>query len=230
MATTSTYGEYLQQEIDNFAAKDAENRYALVDAVKDIKIKKILDVGCGAGQEMLPFVERTDAFCVGIDVAEEFGQIGREFFQKQSYENRVSFVRSRGESLPFAEDSFDVVLCRVALPYMNNRQAISEISKVLRPGGVFLLKIHAPAFYFGMIRRGWKTFGLKQFAYPLICLTGSVWHSVTGKQLTEGFWRGKEIFQTKRFLQTECERNNLKILKNLGEANKETPSFLIVKN
>lgn len=168
--------------------------------------------------------------CVGIDIAEELGTVGKGFFQKANCQNRVGLVRSFGESLPFADESFDVVLCRVALPYMDNRQTIAEIARVLRPKGVFLLKIHAPAFYFGMIWRRWTTFSLKQIAYLLICLVGGTWHLLTKNQLKDGFWKGKEVFQTRRFLEKEFAKNGLKITGELADTNIQTPSFVVVKN
>ena len=230
MATLSNYQEYTKQAIENFARKSAdENRYLLVDAVKDLPLEKVLDVGCGAGQELIPFVERTDAFCIGIDAAEELGAVTRQFFDEFDCKNRVAFTRSYGESLPFADASFDVVLCRVALPYMNNRRAISEVARVLKPNGIFLLKTHAPAFYFGMIRERWKLFSLRQIAYPLICLAGGAWHSLTGRQLQKGFWAGKEVYQTERFLRREFAKNNLRIERHLSDTNVETPSFVVIK-
>lgn len=230
MATLNNYQEYAQQSIENFARRAAANRYLLVDAVKDLPVEKVLDVGCGAGQELIPFVEKTDAFCIGIDVAAELAAVTKEFFSKFKFENRVAFTRSDGESLPFADASFDVVVCRVALPYMNNRRTISEVARVLKPNGIFLLKTHAPAFYFGMIRHRWKTFSLRQIAYPLICLAGGAWHSVTGRQLRKGFWAGKEVYQTEGFLKREFAKNNMRIVGHLSDTNIETPSFLIVKN
>lgn len=230
MATLSNYQEYTKQAIENFARKSAdENRYLLVDAVKDLPLEKVLDVGCGAGQELIPFVERTDAFCIGIDAAEELGAVTRQFFDEFDCKNRVAFTRSYGESLPFADASFDVVLCRVALPYMNNRQTIAEVARVLKPNGIFLLKTHAPAFYFGMIRERWKLFSLRQIAYPLICLAGGAWHSLTGRQLQKGFWAGKEVYQTERFLRREFAKNNLRIERHLSDTNVETPSFVVIK-
>ena len=229
MATPGTYQEYARQAIENFAQKDAASRYLLVDAVKDVRVERVLDVGCGAGQEMLPFVERTRAFCVGVDVAEKLGEIGKGFFEKADAKNRVFFVRSRGEGLPFATESFDVVLCRVALPYMNNQSAIAEIARVLKPNGIFLLKTHAPSFYFGMLRARVKLLSLKQLAYPLVCLAGGAWHSLTGKQLKGGIWDGKEIFQTRGFLEKELAKNDLKIEGFLSDTNRQTPSFVIMK-
>ena len=230
MATLETYEEYAAQAIENFARRDAASRDLLVDAVKHLSVEKVLDVGCGAGQELLPFVDKTDAFCVGVDIAAELGKVGQSFFKKKNSENRVAFVRSEGEKLPFETESFDIVLCRVALPYMNNRQAIAEIARVLKPKGVFLLKTHAPAFYFGMIRQRLRLLSLKQIAYPLICLAGGVWHQTSGKQLKGGIWNGKEVYQTRGFLEKECAKNNLRIEGFLSDTNPATPSFVIVKN
>ena len=231
MTTLDTYKEYAQQTIENFAGKDQASRYLFVNAVKDLKVETVLDVGCGAGQELLPFVEKTGAFCVGIDIAPELGAVTKEFYAAvNAVEKRTAFTRSVGENLPFADESFDVVLCRVALPYMNNRRTIGEVARVLRPNGIFLLKTHAPRFYFGMIRARWRTFSVKAVAYPLICLAGGAWHSLTGKQLQQGFWAGKEVYQTTRFLRREFARNNLRIEGFLSDTNVETPSYIVVKN
>lgn len=230
MSPVSNYSEYTQQAIANFAQIDAAKRYSLVNMVKDLKPEKILDVGCGAGQDLLPFLEKTDAFCVGVDAAEELGKTAREIFRQTDFENRFAFARSFGENLPFADASFDVVLCLVAIPYMNNRETIAEVARILRPNGVFLLKIHAPAFYFGMIKKRLKTLNPKQVAYPVICLTGGIFHFLTGKQPQSDFWKGKEIFQSQKFIENECARNNLRIEGFLPDSNAETPSFVIVKN
>ncbi len=230
MATLDTYQDYAQAALENYAKRDAASRYLLFDAVKDLKIERVLDVGCGAGQELFPFLEKSEAFCVGIDVAAELGKVTGKVFTEKGFTARAGFVRSKGEELPFADESFDVVLCRVALPYMNNRQTIAEVARILKPNGVFLLKIHAPAFYFGMIRERLPKLSLKQLAYPLICLAGGTWHFLTGKQLQNGFWQGKEVFQTRGFLRRECEKNNLRIKGELADTNIQTPSFVIVKN
>ncbi len=229
MTNVSNYQEYTQTAIEKFAQKDAAKRYLLVDAVGSKLPKAVLDVGCGAGQELLPFLEKTDAFCVGVDFADELGKVTREVFRGKNYDNRYAFVRSKGEEIPFESESFDVVLCRVALPYMNNRKAFAEISRILKPNGTFLLKTHAPAFYFGMIRERFFSFSPKQLAYPIICLAGGIVHSLSGKQLQNGFWRGKEIYQTQKFIERECARNGLNIEGFLSDDNRETPSFVIVK-
>lgn len=228
-ATLDSYEEYARAAIENYNRQDAESRYLLANVVKDLEVKRVLDVGCGAGQELISFVEKTKAFCVGVDAAAELGAIGGAFLKKINSGNRVAFTRSLGERLPFADASFDVVLCRVALPYMDNRETIAEVARVLRSGGIFLLKTHAPVFYFGMIQRRWKSFSPKQIAYPLICLAGGAWHSLTGRQLRKGFWKGKEVYQTTGYLRREFAKNNLRIEGYLSDTNVETPSYIVRK-
>lgn len=222
----ANYEEYAEKSLQKYAERNAAERYLLFDAVKDQKLEKVLDLGCGAGQELLPFLEKSEAFCVGVDIAPELGKITKANFAEKK---KAVFVRSQGEKLPFAEASFDVVLCRVAIPYMNNRETMAEVARILKPNGVFLLKTHAPPFFFAMLKERLKTLNPKQIAYPLICLAGSFWHLLTGKQLQKGFWQGKEIFQTQGFIEIETAKNGLKIEGFLADNNPQTPSYLIVK-
>jgi len=115
------FKDYAQASLANFAQRDAVGRNVLVDAVSDRPVRRVLDVGCGAGQDLLPFLDETMALCVGIDVAPGIGQIkgGGSLGHR-----KARFVRATGERMPFANDSFDVVFCRVALPYMDNKKPI----------------------------------------------------------------------------------------------------------
>lgn len=226
MDSLDTYTDYARAALADYESRDLSRRFALVEAAGKGDPAFVLDVGCGAGQELLPFLEKTRAICVGVDVADGLGTVSRSVFGGKS---RVAFVRSLGEQLPFAEETFDVVLCRVALPYMNNVRAIAEVARVLKPNGVYLLKTHAPPFYFSMIRQRISSLDPRLLAYPVICLAASVWHMITGRQLERGFWRGKETFQTSSFLKREFERNGLRIAGYAADNNRQTPSFLVVK-
>jgi len=226
MPTIDSYQDYADAALEKYAAKDTASRNALLDAVSGRRIESVLDIGCGAGQELLPFLENTTAMCVGIDIAPELGVVTKTVFGGNK---RANAVRSAGEDLPFTDESFDVVLCRVALPYMNSRKAIGEVARVLKPNGVYLLKTHALPFYFGMIRERLQTRSVKQVAYPLICLTAGFWHSMTGKQLENGFWQGKEIFQTRGFLDVEFAKYGMAITGVLADNNPRSPSYVVEK-
>lgn len=223
------YSDYAQAALEDYERRDSKTKSLFFDAVKDLKIETVLDLGCGAGQELFPFLENTNAFCVGIDKGAELGAITNEIFSAKSFSERAKFVRASGEKIPFAGDSFDLVLCSVALPYMNNRETISEVARVLKKDGSFVLKIHSPYFYFSMIAARLKTFNPKMLAYPMICLIAGVYHHLTKKQLEQGFWEGKEIYQTRGLLRRICAENGLQIIGEIEKNNLQTPTFLIKK-
>jgi SAM-dependent methyltransferase len=112
----SDYDSYLRVEWDKFASNPARCRASLA-AAHGMEVKHVLDVGCGAGQELLPFVTQKSAIGVGIDVASSVGRVGREMYAANAPSARVNFLRGTAELLPFPSDSFDVVICRLALPY-----------------------------------------------------------------------------------------------------------------
>ncbi len=223
------FQEYVELALAKQATLSEEKRFMLVNALKDRKIERVLDVGCAAGYDLLPFIEKANASGFGIDISPEVSKAGKAFFKKTAFQEKTSFVCAKGEEIPFADESFDVVLCLVALPYMNNRQTLSEIARVLRPNGVLLLKIHAPPFYFQMLKDRLQERKIKPLVYPLIALASGVFYWLTNTQLENNFLKGKEMFQTENLLKRELKDKGLKIKDYLPDNNKQTPSFIIVK-
>ena len=228
--TDGSYEEYAQVAIKLHYEKDESERNLLVDSIGDKEISRVLDIGCGAGQDMLPFIEKKQAFCVGIDVGEELGKVGSSLAEKTDFRENISFARSMGEDLPFADESFDVVLCRIAITLMNNQKAIAEVSRILRPGGVFLLKTHSPQFYLGMIKQRFSTLSARQLAYPIISLAGGTFQMITGRYPSIDFLKGREVFQTRGTLERELRKHSMEIKRLMPDTNIEAPSYYIVKN
>ena len=225
-----SYEEYAKSVMATYFERDEKDRNLLVNSVVKKDVNRVLDIGCGAGQDLLPFVKKREAFCVGIDVGAELGKIGPAVAVKTNCQDKVAFARSVGEELPFASNSFDVVLCRIAITLMNNQKVIAEVARVLRPKGVFLLKTHSPTFYFAMIRQRLKTLSPKQLAYPLISLTGGVFQLVTGRYPAIDFWKGREVFQTRNLLKRELRKHGMEILDYSPDTTAQAPSYYIVKN
>ena len=91
--------------------------------------RRILDVGCGAGQTLIASAPVPEVLAVGVDSDHSALRLGTQLTKA------VCFVTSKGEALPFRKESFDLVISRVALPYMNVNNALNEMCRVLRPGG-----------------------------------------------------------------------------------------------
>jgi ubiquinone/menaquinone biosynthesis C-methylase UbiE len=78
----------------------------------------------------------------------------------------VEYVQRDLTDFPYADDSFDIVFCRLALSYADDEAwTISEVARVLRPGGVFyaLVPTWRHAFRGGNSER---IKGLAKFATP----------------------------------------------------------------
>lgn len=227
--STGDYGDYARAALEDYERRDQNAKSLFFEAVRNSKIETVLDLGCGAGQELFSFLENTNAFCVGIDKGAELGAITGELFSAKKFSKRAKFIRASGEKIPFADATFDVILCSVALPYMNNRETIAEVARVLKKNGAFVLKIHAPRFYFSMIRRRSLALSPKMLAYPVICLIAGAYHHLTKRQLERGFWRGKEVYQTRSLVSRFCAENGLRIVEEIEKDNLQTPTFVIKK-
>ena len=106
----------------------------------------VLDVGCGHGLMLIGAAKRlTSGKVVGIDLwqKEDQSNNSREAtLQNVRLENvaeRVKLLDGDARKLPFADDSFDVVLSSWALHNIYERDgrdtAVREIVRVLKPGG-----------------------------------------------------------------------------------------------
>ncbi|HEX8148908.1 MAG TPA: class I SAM-dependent methyltransferase [Pyrinomonadaceae bacterium] len=224
----SEYDSYVRAEWEMFVADEGRSRASL-EAVAGLDARRVLDVGCGAGQELLPFASRAGAVCVGADVTPEAGLAGRELFASRAPAASVAFVRAAAESLPFPDGAFDVVICRLALPYTDNARCLSELARVLRPGGALLLKIHHARFYVRDLGAAARRGDARAAAYNARVLLAGLVYLLTGRQPRTRL-PSRETFQTVPLLRRELARRGLEIRRELRDSNPRTPSFLIVKS
>jgi ubiquinone/menaquinone biosynthesis C-methylase UbiE len=98
--------------------------------------RRILDVGCGAGQTLIASNLEEAVLAVGADLDYSALAYGRQ------QATNINFVRAAGEALPFRNASFDLVICRVALPYMHVERALREMFRVLDETGELWLVLH----------------------------------------------------------------------------------------
>lgn len=109
---------------------------------------KILDVGCGS-KPYFPLFKNFALEYIGIDIKKS------EF---------VDIVAS-AESLPFADNYFDVVVSTQALEHIKNYQmAINEMFRVLKPNGIVFLTTHGVWEVHGAPYDYWRftNYGLKE--------------------------------------------------------------------
>jgi SAM-dependent methyltransferase len=222
-ASTSEYEEYVRTEWRLFV-DDPKRAQVSLGALSGRSPSYVLDVGCGAGQELLPFAGAS--CCVGVDISPEVGRVGRELFLNLDLGVRVSFAQAIAEALPFRTEIFDAIICRLALPYTHNARALAEIARVLKPNGVLLLKIHHARYY---LRKFWSGLLVRDLLSMVhasrVLVAGLVYH-VTGRQVRTRLL-SPETFQTKWLLRRELARFGLVIAYELPGSNPFTPFFRI---
>jgi ubiquinone/menaquinone biosynthesis C-methylase UbiE len=113
----------------------------------EFKGKRLLEVGCGMGTDLLQFA-RGGAICTGIDLTPRSVEISSLHFGL--YDMRADFVLGDGERLPFADESFDVVYSNGVLHHTpDTARAVAEVHRVLRPGGTARVMLyHRNSLYY----------------------------------------------------------------------------------
>ncbi len=221
----TSYESYVRAEWALFAADPARGAAAR-RLLAGAPAARALDVGCGAGQELRPFVAGARRLGVGVDLAPAAGRVGRDLFAAEQPGSRVAFVRARAERLPFSHASFDVVICRLALPYTDNARALAEMARVLRPGGSVLLQFHHARFYLGELGRALAGGRLRAAVHACRVLVAGLLYHLTGAQ-PRGRLPGGETFQTRWLLRRELRRHGLEIETTLDGSLRDAPSLII---
>lgn len=144
--------------------------------------KRVLELGCGAAQWSIALAGER-ARPVGMDNSLRQLTHARSAVAKARV--RVPLVQAAAETLPFRDDSFDVVFCDYgAMSFADPLVTVPEAARVLKPGGLlafstttpFLLMcwpdeaeevtttLHTP--YFGMRRSEWTADETVDFQLP----------------------------------------------------------------
>ena len=95
---------------------------------------RVLDAGCGGGGMPLSLAEHA-RFVVGIDPIDRFGDAGVRLARERGVRN-LHFARADGLALPFAAESFDLVLSHAVIEHVPDAtQYLRECRRVLVRGG-----------------------------------------------------------------------------------------------
>jgi SAM-dependent methyltransferase len=104
-----------------------------------------LDVACGAAHAAEAAAPRVREV-VGIDLTPRLLELGAQRLREAGIAN-VLLQEANAESLPFVDESFDLVFCRSSLHHFADpHRAVAEMVRTCRPGGrVVLADLIAPS-------------------------------------------------------------------------------------
>lgn len=109
-----------------------ENRQ-IVKWLGDIRHKRILDLGCGAGEAAVYFAKR-GAKVTASDVSPKMLNVAQALANRHNTNIKTYQCPADQTSLP--DQSFDIVYAANLIHHVNIDKTLAEIKRLLRPGGV----------------------------------------------------------------------------------------------
>jgi SAM-dependent methyltransferase len=100
----------------------------------DVRGVRTLDFGCGSGLNSLLLAFR-EARVVGMDISWDLLAHAHERFRLNGAPQPPRFAASSAHALPFADESFDLIVGIAVLHHLDLTLARDEVYRVLRPGG-----------------------------------------------------------------------------------------------
>lgn len=126
-----------------YAANTGEMMQEYVELAKRIagqlpEGSRVLEVAPGPGYFSIELAKRGSYSITGMDLSRTFVKMAAEKAAEAGV--AAQFVHGSASNMPFPKDSFDFLLCRAAFKnFADPVGALTEMCRVLRPGGTALL-------------------------------------------------------------------------------------------
>ncbi|MDC7217887.1 MAG: class I SAM-dependent methyltransferase, partial [Spirochaetales bacterium] len=135
------YGEAIKNNVYNALFEHP----SLQAMLPNLEGKTVLDLGCASGEHSRHLAKQ-GAHVTAIDIS----QTMIEILQQQSIENLSCYVQDLSNGLPTEQDaSFDIVISALTIHYLKDLDLLfTDISRVLKPNGLFIFSTHHPVFDF----------------------------------------------------------------------------------
>jgi len=135
---------------------DRWNLKNLTVIIKEMKIERVLDLGCGTGKT-LSELNRFGFKAVGYDISASMLKIAKKRCQT------ILLVKGDAKVLPFPSDTFDMVVTNGVWHHFSDIESIiREIGRILRRGGLFAMLGENNALYNpnNVLHRFWRYINL----------------------------------------------------------------------
>ena len=120
---------------------DLSWRRKVIKMVANKNPNNILDIATGTGDLAIQFAEKTQIpSIVGLDLSEGMLKVARKKIIGSSLVDKVEFLKGDSEELPFQDNSFEAITVSFGIRNFENlEKGLSEIKRVLTPGGIFVI-------------------------------------------------------------------------------------------
>jgi ubiquinone/menaquinone biosynthesis C-methylase UbiE len=103
--------------------------------------EKILDAGTGTGRFARYFAKRSKKI-IAMDASQAMLKEAEKKAKEEKIEENIDFISGDIEKIPLKNNSVDAITCiHVLVHYKNIEKAISEFSRILKPGGSLVFEV-----------------------------------------------------------------------------------------
>ena len=129
--------------VDHFHARGFAATVELADRLPIRAGQRVLDIGCGLGGPARYIAARFGCTVTGIDITSPFVTAGNKLTKLLDMEAAVQLEHGDGQSLPYADATFDGAYTQHVTMNVADRPAFfGEAFRVLKPGSFFALTEH----------------------------------------------------------------------------------------
>jgi len=133
------FGQYAQGYVESKSHAEGADLERLVELAQPQADWLALDVATGGGHTGLRFAPLVGRV-IASDLTPKMLEAARNFIAKQGA-NNVDFSGGDAENLPFADNIFDLVTCRIAPHHFADCfKFVLECARVLKPGGILIVE------------------------------------------------------------------------------------------
>lgn len=134
MSAENFFGKYAGDYAKSELHASGSDLAVLVEKCNPKQDSIVLDLATGTGFTAVAFAKVSKSV-IGLDKTEEMLEEAEKFARAEGTTN-ISFVKGDVESLPFSPSFCDIVTCRRAAHHFSDKtKFLSEVSRVLKPGG-----------------------------------------------------------------------------------------------
>lgn len=111
----------------------------LIQIFQNHNVKKILDIGCGPGRNAI-YLAKQGYILTAID----YSKFSLEILQKKAGNLPIKVMLESVQNLPFEDNSFDAIICRHVLSYINQNnidKVMKEMHRVTKKNGIVYIKV-----------------------------------------------------------------------------------------
>jgi len=158
---------------------DRVEKEAIFALLPEVKGLRLLEVGCGTGNISMALAHRGDRV-MGLDASGPM--LARAQVKARQGGLAITWIKGLASFLPFADGSFDGLLCILALDFITDREIVlQEMVRVLCPGG-FLSIAMLNRFSLWTLKRVVRAWFKPSLWRQVRFITpGRLWHLLSGQ-------------------------------------------------